>query len=130
MRICEAKFAVLMLAEGDAFRLSAVHNAPQAFTEFLQRGPVRSPQNNFGRAVATTRPMPRPGRFLPTCWHYSVGLALGSLRQIQTILTSAPTSDYTLRGDEYAERKIRWNFLKGQGLKHSGSVLAQKVERE
>ena len=55
-RICEAKFGVLMLAEGDAFQLGAVHNAPQAFAEFMQRGPVRpSPHITFGRAVATKR---------------------------------------------------------------------------
>src|SRR5262249_7969448 len=40
-RICEAKFGILMQAEGDAFRLGAIHNAPQAFAEFMQRGPVR-----------------------------------------------------------------------------------------
>jgi PAS domain S-box-containing protein len=55
-RICEAKFGILMLAEGDAFRLGAVHNAPQAFAEFMQRGPVRpSPHITFGRAVVTKR---------------------------------------------------------------------------
>jgi GAF domain-containing protein len=55
-RICEAKFGVLMLAEGDGFRLGAVHNAPQAFAEVLQRGPVRpDPHITFGRAVATKR---------------------------------------------------------------------------
>jgi two-component system, NtrC family, sensor kinase len=55
-RICEAKFGVLMLAEGDAFRLGAIHNAPQAFAEFMRRGPVRpSPHITFGRAVVTKR---------------------------------------------------------------------------
>ena len=55
-RICEAKFAILMLADGDAFRLGAIHDAPQAFAEFMQRGPVRpSPHITFGRAVATKR---------------------------------------------------------------------------
>jgi two-component system, NtrC family, sensor kinase len=55
-RICEAKFGALMLADGDAFRLGAIHNAPQAFAEFLQRGPVRpSPHITFGRAVVTKR---------------------------------------------------------------------------
>jgi two-component system, NtrC family, sensor kinase len=55
-RICEAKFGVLMLAQGDAFGVGASHNAPQAFVEFMQRRPVRpSPQITFGRAVATKR---------------------------------------------------------------------------
>ena len=54
--LCEAKFGIVMLAEGDAFRLGAAHNAPQAFAEFMQRGPVRpNPQITFGRAVATKR---------------------------------------------------------------------------
>ncbi|SFQ26192.1 PAS domain S-box-containing protein [Bradyrhizobium sp. Ghvi] len=53
-RICEAKFGVLMLAQGDAFRLGAAHNAPQAFAEFMLRGLVQpNPQITFGRAVAT-----------------------------------------------------------------------------
>jgi signal transduction histidine kinase/CheY-like chemotaxis protein/putative methionine-R-sulfoxide reductase with GAF domain len=53
-RICDAKFGILMLAKGDAFVLGAVHNAPQAFTEFMRRGPVRpNPQITFGRAVVT-----------------------------------------------------------------------------
>jgi two-component system, NtrC family, sensor kinase len=55
-RICEAKFGILMLAEGDAFRLGAIHNAPQAFAEFMQRRPVRpNPHITFGRAVVTKR---------------------------------------------------------------------------
>jgi PAS domain S-box-containing protein len=53
-RLCEAKFGILMLAEGDAFRLGAAHNAPRAFAEFMQRGPVRpNPHITLGRAVAT-----------------------------------------------------------------------------
>ena len=53
-RICEAKFGILMLAEGDAFRLGAAHNAPQAFADFMLRAPVRpSPHITFGRAITT-----------------------------------------------------------------------------
>jgi two-component system, NtrC family, sensor kinase len=55
-RLSGAKFSILMLAEGDAFRLGAAHNAPQPFAEFMQRGPVRpSPHITFGRAIATKR---------------------------------------------------------------------------
>jgi GAF domain-containing protein len=55
-RLCEAKFGILMMAEGDAYRLGAVHDAPQAFIEFMKRGPVRpSPHITFGRAVTTRR---------------------------------------------------------------------------
>jgi GAF domain-containing protein len=53
-RICEAKFGVMVLREGDAFRLAASHDIPPAFAEFLQRTPIRpSPNITFGRAVAT-----------------------------------------------------------------------------
>ena len=39
MRICEAKFGILYLYEGDAFRIVALHNAPPALAEF--RGAIR-----------------------------------------------------------------------------------------
>ena len=55
-RLCEAKFGILMMGEGDAFRLGAVHDAPQPFIEFMKRGPVRpNPHITFGRAVVTKR---------------------------------------------------------------------------
>jgi signal transduction histidine kinase len=39
-RICEAKFGVLMLSEGDAFRVVAMHNAPPGYVEYRQREPI------------------------------------------------------------------------------------------
>jgi hypothetical protein len=39
-RICEAKFGTLLLAEGDAYRNVAMHNAPPAFADIRQREPV------------------------------------------------------------------------------------------
>src|SRR5262249_42670613 len=39
-RLCAAKFGVLWLAEGDAFRAVALHNAPPAFAEERRREPV------------------------------------------------------------------------------------------
>jgi signal transduction histidine kinase len=42
-RLCEAKFGVLWLAEGDAFRAVALHNAPPAFAEERRREPVVRP---------------------------------------------------------------------------------------
>jgi GAF domain-containing protein len=55
-RLCEAKFGALSLREGDAYRIVAIHNAPQTFAEFLQREPVRpSPNGTLGRAIATKR---------------------------------------------------------------------------
>src|SRR5262249_23246009 len=42
-RLCEAKFGVLWLAEGDAFRAVALHNAPPAFAEQRRREPLVRP---------------------------------------------------------------------------------------
>ena len=53
---CEAKFGALGLREGDAYRIVAIHNAPPAFAEFMQREPLRpSPNNTLGHAIATKR---------------------------------------------------------------------------
>ena len=41
-RLCEAKFAVLFLSEGDAFRTVALHGAPPAYAEARRREPVVS----------------------------------------------------------------------------------------
>jgi hypothetical protein len=50
-RLCEAKFGVLMLCEGDAFRVGALHNVPAAFGDLLRRGPIRpGPNISFARA--------------------------------------------------------------------------------
>jgi len=39
-RICEAKFGILYLTEGDAFRTVALYGAPPAFAEARQREPL------------------------------------------------------------------------------------------
>jgi GAF domain-containing protein len=39
-KICEAKFANLLLYEGDAFRVAAMHGAPQAWNKLRQRDPI------------------------------------------------------------------------------------------
>jgi signal transduction histidine kinase len=39
-RICEAKFGTLYLAEGDLFRVAALHNPPPAYAEERRRDPV------------------------------------------------------------------------------------------
>jgi GAF domain-containing protein len=48
-RLCEAKFGILLLWEGDAFRTVALHNAPPAFVKVIRPAPVTS----LGRLVAT-----------------------------------------------------------------------------
>jgi GAF domain-containing protein len=53
-RICEAKFGTLVLCEGDAFRVVALHNAQPAFAEFTRRGPLRpGPNVPLGRMART-----------------------------------------------------------------------------
>src|SRR5262245_32564570 len=43
VRLCEAKFGVLFLSEGDAFRTVALHGAPPAFAEARRREPMVRP---------------------------------------------------------------------------------------
>ena len=54
-RICEATFGNLLLYEGDAFRLVAMHNAPPAFDESRRRNPLihPHPRSGLARLVAT-----------------------------------------------------------------------------
>jgi signal transduction histidine kinase len=54
-RLCEADFGVLALHEGDAFRVSAMHNAPPAFAEQRLREPIfrPGPLNPVARAATT-----------------------------------------------------------------------------
>jgi GAF domain-containing protein len=57
VRICEAKFGVLWLAEGDGLRSVALHGAPPALVESRQRNPVVKfePSTPLGRAISTKR---------------------------------------------------------------------------
>ena len=51
-RICEAKFATLWLAEGDALRAVAVHNLPASFAETRRELLVEpAPKTVVGRVV-------------------------------------------------------------------------------
>ena len=54
-RICEARFGNLLLYEGDAFRVAAMHGAPEAWNDLRQRDPLLhfSPNNPLGRVAAT-----------------------------------------------------------------------------
>jgi GAF domain-containing protein len=56
-RICEAKFGVLFLREGDGLRAVALHGAPLAYAEERRRHPVIYPARTtlLGQAVATKR---------------------------------------------------------------------------
>jgi two-component system NtrC family sensor kinase len=54
-RICEARFGMMWLIEGDAARCVALHNAPEAFAELRQREPIirPSPHTAMGRLLKT-----------------------------------------------------------------------------
>ena len=56
-RLCEAKFASLLLSEGDQFRRVSLHNAPPALTEHWRRMPLvrPHPESAVGRASLTKR---------------------------------------------------------------------------
>ena len=58
VRICDAKFGVLFLTEGDVFRYVALHGAPPAFAEARRREPVTrvKPGTTIGRVAATKKP--------------------------------------------------------------------------
>ena len=54
VRICEAKFGVLQLYEGDGFRAVALHDVPPAYTERRRDSVLRpGPEHPLGRVVRT-----------------------------------------------------------------------------
>jgi GAF domain-containing protein len=55
IRICEAKFGVLLLAEDDAMRAVAQHNAPPPYVEARRREPLIHPDpgSGLGRILTT-----------------------------------------------------------------------------
>jgi GAF domain-containing protein len=59
VRICGAKFGALFLAEGEAYRAVALHNAPPAFAEVRRREPIRpvNPGTALGRVAVTRQPV-------------------------------------------------------------------------
>ena len=59
VRICDAKFGLLFLSEGDAFRAVALHDAPPAYAEARRREPVTrfGPGTTTDRAAKTKRPV-------------------------------------------------------------------------
>ena len=54
-RICQAKFGLLYLCEGETFRAAAFHNAPPAFVEQRRRGPIRPGADTALGRVALTK---------------------------------------------------------------------------
>jgi GAF domain-containing protein len=54
-QICQAKFGMLYLCDGDAFRAAAFHNAPPAFVEQRRRGLIRPGPNTALGGVARAK---------------------------------------------------------------------------
>jgi GAF domain-containing protein len=57
VRLCQAKFGVLWLAEGDRFRSVALHDPPPSFRQAREREPLVQfgPHSGSGRAIRTKR---------------------------------------------------------------------------
>ena len=56
VRICEAKFGMLYLVDGHAYRTVAMHNAPPAFAEFIRRrGPFQPTPGGYLDHVMRTK---------------------------------------------------------------------------
>jgi two-component system, NtrC family, sensor kinase len=54
-RICQAKFGLLYLCDGEVFRAAAFHNAPPAFMEQRRRGPIHPRADTALGRVAMTK---------------------------------------------------------------------------
>jgi signal transduction histidine kinase len=59
VQICTAKFGILLLSEGDAFRTVALHGAPPEYAEARRREPVtrHRPGTALGQVLAEKRPI-------------------------------------------------------------------------
>ncbi len=57
VRLCEAKFGILFLADGEAFHTGAMHNPPPALVEARRREPLfrPAPHTALGRMALTKR---------------------------------------------------------------------------
>jgi two-component system NtrC family sensor kinase len=55
-RICEARFANLVLVDGDKLRVGATHGAPAAFAELVKPGSTVPRTTPVGRVIETKRP--------------------------------------------------------------------------
>jgi GAF domain-containing protein len=59
IRLCDAKFGTLWLADEDAFQVAALHNIPREYVEHRQRQPIvrPGPQTAMGRMAKTQQPV-------------------------------------------------------------------------
>ena len=97
VRICEAKFGVLFLFEGDAWRAVALHGAaPPSFIEARRRYPVLPivPGTALGRVTATKQVV--------------------QIADVQAEPVYRSGSAYMLRNGRYPDRALRSNAEGGQ----------------
>src|SRR6516225_7814610 len=99
-RICGANFGILFLAEGDAFRYVAMHDAPAAFVEARLRVLTpASPGTTMERAAATKRPAQTLDiRAVPAYTSDPERFAILELAGARTILCVPMLKDDTLVG--------------------------------
>jgi GAF domain-containing protein len=105
VRICEAKFGVLHLSEGEGFRVGAMRNAPPAYAELRRREPVMgrpNPRTAIGRAAATKQTVQiadvqaEPGYFDPLPGFS--GTQMPALTGARTIVAVPMLKDVSLIG--------------------------------
>src|SRR5262249_41028510 len=86
-QLCEAKFGILYLYEGDAFRTVATHNVPQAFAEERRRGLIHPGRGTSLEAVITTKQTGQVARLAAVqayAARYPPTLASGQLGGVRT----------------------------------------------
>jgi GAF domain-containing protein len=56
LRICDARFGHLLLYDGERFQAGALHDAPPAYAEIWQHGPIRAgPKTGLGLMIRTKK---------------------------------------------------------------------------
>jgi GAF domain-containing protein/ActR/RegA family two-component response regulator len=87
-RVCETKFGVLYLSEGDAFRAVAVHGGPPSWVEARRCNPVLYPipGTGLGRVAATKQTVQIADAQAEPGYHGSpehvIGVELGGIRTV------------------------------------------------
>ncbi len=101
-RICEAKFGTMLLAEGDKFRMAAMHGAPRAWAEKRTREPVFSPgpSNNIIRAARSKKAQHIPDLRLDQSYidREPAAVALAEIAGARTLLVVPMLKDDVVAG--------------------------------
>jgi GAF domain-containing protein len=101
VRLCEARFAILFLFEGNQFRAVRMWNLPPEFSEFLATHPIHiSPSIPLGRVVNTKLPVHVPNVLEDPSYveGYPGMVAVGELGGARTLLQVPMLQDDELVG--------------------------------